>query len=69
MDSKKIKIIIAGAIGLIAVILIAISIFGGGGGEELDSAALEEIENRAEPIRGGPRAAPGSDDDDMLPPE
>ncbi len=69
MDSKKIKLIIAAAIGLLAVIIIAINVFGGSGGEEIDQAALEELRNREEPIRGGPRTAPGSDEDDLLPPE
>jgi hypothetical protein len=65
LDSKKIKIIIAAAIGLLAVIIISITLIGGSGGDEIDQAALEELRNREEPIRGGPRTAPGGDDPDI----
>ena len=60
MDSKKVKIIIASALLAIAVILIAVSLFGGSSEPELNQAALEELEAR-EPseMPGGGRVAPG----------
>lgn len=61
-DSKKIKIIIAGVIGLAAVILIGVNFFGGSKGDNIDAAALAELEKAAEPVHGGPQMAPGGDD-------
>jgi len=60
MDSKKIKIIIASALLAIAVIVIALSLFGGSSEPELNQAALEELESRdPSEMPGGGRLAPG----------
>jgi len=64
VDSKKIKIIIAAALGGIVLIVIAMTVFGGNGGDKIDQAALDKLQDSDEPIRGGPRMAPGYDPSD-----
>ncbi len=67
LNAKTIKIGIAGLVGLIAVIVIAVQLFGGSGGEDVNEEALQELRQAEEGTIGNARLAPGAsmDDDGM----